>query len=218
MKDFSSFAALLAMVSASPVCCPFNIGCESRRCDNATSHFCHLLDRLSPHNGAFRAAITLDMSPLSARHGRFTPDAARPIRDRAKRNLCKENAMRTLKSLVIVSAALLPFSATAFAADAIQEQPPVPAPVEVAPQYSWLVAIPVFTLATAGTRPRPAPLAASSLTIGRLAPLLAGTSSRTRSYTVLKVMQVIPGPRSPRTAWKSSRALKVRCVPASATT
>lgn len=45
--------------------------------------------------------------------------------------------MRTLKSLVIVSAALLPFSATAFAADAIQEQPPVPAPVEVAPQYSW---------------------------------------------------------------------------------
>ncbi|MFC4624173.1 outer membrane protein Omp25 [Daeguia caeni] len=45
--------------------------------------------------------------------------------------------MRTLKSIVIVSAALLPFSATAFAADAIQEQPPVPAPVEVAPQYSW---------------------------------------------------------------------------------
>jgi outer membrane immunogenic protein len=45
--------------------------------------------------------------------------------------------MRTLKSLVIASAALLPFSATAFAADAIQEQPPVPAPVEMAPQYSW---------------------------------------------------------------------------------
>ena len=45
--------------------------------------------------------------------------------------------MRTLKSLVIASAALLPFSATAFAADAIQEQPPVPAPVEVAPQSSW---------------------------------------------------------------------------------
>ncbi|WP_273725398.1 outer membrane protein Omp25 [Brucella gallinifaecis] len=45
--------------------------------------------------------------------------------------------MRTLKSLVIASAALLPFSATAFAADAIMEQPPVPAPVEMAPQYSW---------------------------------------------------------------------------------
>lgn len=42
-----------------------------------------------------------------------------------------------LLSLVIASAALLPFSATAFAADAIQEQPPVPAPVEMAPQYSW---------------------------------------------------------------------------------
>ncbi|ASV86690.1 MULTISPECIES: outer membrane protein Omp25 [Brucella/Ochrobactrum group] len=45
--------------------------------------------------------------------------------------------MRTLKSLVIASAALLPFSATAFAADAIMEQPPVPAPVEMAPQSSW---------------------------------------------------------------------------------
>ncbi|OJX99444.1 MAG: hypothetical protein BGP07_05355 [Rhizobiales bacterium 63-22] len=45
--------------------------------------------------------------------------------------------MRTLKSLVIASAALLPFSATAFAADAIQEQPPAPAPVQVAPQFSW---------------------------------------------------------------------------------
>ncbi len=45
--------------------------------------------------------------------------------------------MRTLKSLVLASAALLPFSATAFAADAIQEQPPVPAPVEAAPQSSW---------------------------------------------------------------------------------
>ena len=45
--------------------------------------------------------------------------------------------MRTLKSLVIASAALLPFSATAFAADAIQEQPPVPAPVEMAPQNTW---------------------------------------------------------------------------------
>src|SRR5690606_31967463 len=62
--------------------------------------------------------------------------SVRPIRDRAK-VINKENAMRTLKSLVIASAALLPFSATAFAADVIMEQPPVPAPVEIAPQYSW---------------------------------------------------------------------------------
>ncbi|MBK3746157.1 porin family protein, partial [Paraburkholderia aspalathi] len=45
--------------------------------------------------------------------------------------------MRTLKSLLIASAAVMTLSAPVLAADAIQEQPPVPAPVEMAPQYSW---------------------------------------------------------------------------------
>lgn len=46
--------------------------------------------------------------------------------------------MRTIKSLALASVALLPLSVTAFAADAIQEQPFEPAPiVEAAPQSSW---------------------------------------------------------------------------------
>lgn len=45
--------------------------------------------------------------------------------------------MRTLKSILIASVIALPVAAPALAADAIMEQPPVPAPVEVAPQYGW---------------------------------------------------------------------------------
>ncbi|RCS23150.1 porin family protein [Phyllobacterium salinisoli] len=46
--------------------------------------------------------------------------------------------MRTLKTLILATAALLPLSISAMAADAIVEQPPEPAaPVEMAPQYTW---------------------------------------------------------------------------------
>ncbi|MGU3574864.1 outer membrane protein [Brucellaceae bacterium C25G] len=45
--------------------------------------------------------------------------------------------MRTLKSILIASVIALPIAAPALAADAIMEQPPVPAPVEVAPQLGW---------------------------------------------------------------------------------
>lgn len=46
--------------------------------------------------------------------------------------------MRTIKSLALASVVILPFSASAFAADAIQPQPFEPAPVvEAAPQNSW---------------------------------------------------------------------------------
>ncbi len=46
--------------------------------------------------------------------------------------------MRTIKSMALGVVALLPLSATAFAADAIQQQPYEPAPVvAAAPQTSW---------------------------------------------------------------------------------
>lgn len=45
--------------------------------------------------------------------------------------------MRALKVLVLSSVAVLPLSATAFAADAIQYEPVEPVAVEVMPQYSW---------------------------------------------------------------------------------
>ncbi|KXF77845.1 hypothetical protein ATN84_10445 [Paramesorhizobium deserti] len=46
--------------------------------------------------------------------------------------------MRTLKTLFLATAALLPLSVSAMAADAIVEQPPEPAaPIEVAPQPTW---------------------------------------------------------------------------------
>lgn len=44
--------------------------------------------------------------------------------------------MRALKILALSSVAVLPLSATAFAADVIQYEP-APVAVEVAPQYSW---------------------------------------------------------------------------------
>ncbi|WP_420960021.1 outer membrane protein [Brucella sp. IR073] len=46
--------------------------------------------------------------------------------------------MRTLKTLALATAALLPLTISAMAADAIVDQPPEPAaPVEAAPQYTW---------------------------------------------------------------------------------
>src|SRR5690606_24097797 len=89
--------------------------------------FAHKTGRVVPH-----------LAPiyLSGQRGTGVP-AKRPPDKGPRKVINKENAMRTLKSLVIASAALLPFSATAFAADVIMEQPPVPAPVEIAPQYSW---------------------------------------------------------------------------------
>lgn len=45
--------------------------------------------------------------------------------------------MRTLKTTILASAAVLTLSAPVFAADAIQEQPPAPAPIEAPAAADW---------------------------------------------------------------------------------